>query len=214
MRINDKDKQMELESRDINYILPAYLRSYLFYTKNQMPERIIFPMFPSVRIENTDIPIEYLPHIDSVVAEIVANGSNVAEVTEQQEAELDARDEEIKRLKAELEELQSTISIERGGEVGLGSVAVEQVSSAKPKSTSKAKAAFATPKPPARQPKLPPGGDIGTGQPLSDMHPRDRRDQVQTRKDLTDEPDINEAEEKEFGKEIARDKQGRPIVSG
>ena len=246
MRINDKDKQMEIESRDINYILPAYLRSYLFFTKNVMPERIIFPMFPSVKIDGLDIPIEYLPHIDPIVAEITTDGSNVAEVTAQQEAELDDKDEEIKRLKSELAELKPPASTEWGGEAlgGKGS-AVKEASfvKLKPATKSKAKSAFADavgnsvhkveraryeaedkrlkkiassiskPELPARKPKLPPGGDIGAGLPLSDMHARDARAEKQMKRDLMSEPDINEAEEKLYEKEIARDEQGRPLIN-
>lgn len=234
MRINDTDKQMEMEERDINYILPAYVRSYLFYTKNQMPDRIIFPMFPSVKIGDTEIPIEYLYPTDPVVVEIAVDGSNVEEVTEEHEAEIDAKDEEIKRLKSELEQLQSATSMERE-EVGLlpskeGEVlqvtAKVEEPLVKPKTISKAKAAFATAAreyietaiPYAdkafsdRQPKLPPGGDIGAGQPLSDTHARDTRAEKHMKRDLAEEPDINEKEEKEFGKDIARDEQGRPVV--
>ena len=48
--------------------------------------------------------------------------------------------------------------------------------------------------------------------PLSDMHPRDRRDQSRAKIDLQEGPDIDESKEKPYEKEIARDEQGRPIV--
>ncbi len=44
------------------------------------------------------------------------------------------------------------------------------------------------------------------------MGSRGGKDQVNTKRDLLDEPDINEAEEKEFGKEVKRDANGNPIV--
>jgi len=224
---------MDIEQRDISYILPAYLRSYLFYTKNEMPERIIFPMFPSIKFGDIDVPIDYLPPIDPVVIEITQDGSGIPEVTEQQEAEIDTKDEEIKRLKAELAATKQT---ERGGEVvgGTaetrlggsalsdnilgGTVSTEQKATAKlPAVKSKARTAFATPATaspvlPNRKPKLPPGGDIGPGAPLSDMHPRDVRAEKRMKRDLLEEPDIDESAEKEFGKDIARDEQGRPVV--
>ena len=45
MIINNSEKQVLMERRDIDYILPQYIRSYLYYTKNQDPEEIVFPMF-------------------------------------------------------------------------------------------------------------------------------------------------------------------------
>lgn len=237
MRINSENKSMDMEARDINYILPAYIRSYLFYTKNKMPERIIFPMFSSVRFDGIDVPIDYLPPLDPVTIEITQDGSNVAEVTPAQEAEIDTKDEEIKKLRAELDSIRAK-QTERG-EVGvLGSTeggtpeteleAAESdamhtsgLEDSKPDTTakaSKAKAAFATNEVaaklvvPDRKPKLPPGGDIGPGAPLSDMHPRDNRSEKRMKADLMEEPDIDEGNEKVYEKEISRDEQGRPVV--
>ena len=83
-----------------------------------------------------------------------------------------------------------------------------------------ARAAFAepevkkepTPTKPPREPKQPPGGDIGAGQPLSGMQPRDSRDQKRTARDLLDEPNIDDAPEKEFEKEVTRDNKGNPVI--
>ena len=105
MRINSDNKTMDIEARDINYILPTYVRSYQFYSKNELPTKIIFPMFVSVKAAGVDIPIEWVPPLDPVAVEIGKDGSNVAEVTEEQEAALDKKDAEIKRLRAEVEEL-------------------------------------------------------------------------------------------------------------
>ncbi len=275
MRINSENKTMDLEARDINYILPAYLRSYQFHSKNELPTKIIFPMFPSVKAANgVDIPIEYVPPLDAIAVDISKDGSNVAEVTEKQEAVLDEKDAEIARLKEELaqtgrggevlggqenqkqeDELAMKIidQAREGGkekseaEVGGGykptkaseettseqledeaaDVRLEEDTEAeareadtKPEAVteSPAKAAFKVdtdPKhqpPPDRKPKQPPGGDIGTGQPLSDMQPRDRRDQTRTAKDLQVEPEIEGTPEKPFEKEIKRDEKGNPIV--
>ncbi|GAH64781.1 unnamed protein product [marine sediment metagenome] len=107
MRINAESKSVDMEARDINYILPAYVRSYLFYSKNELPEKIIFPMFPSVIVQGKEITIEYVPPLDQLAVEIAQDGSNIAEVTPAQEAVLDEKDEEIKKLKADLEYAQS-----------------------------------------------------------------------------------------------------------
>lgn len=224
MRINDTDKQMEMEARDINYILPAYVRSYLFYSKNEMPERIIFPMFSSVMVGSVEIPIEYVPPIDPVAVEIAQDGKDVPEVTPVQEAALDEKDEEINRLKTEISSLQSKSvdsplkAIDEDETEEQTAARLEEEVGGKPEPVSKARAAFTVdgnPKhqpPPDRKPNQPPGGDIGPGLGPSDMHARDRRDQARTKKDLAEEPDINEAEEKEFEKTVSRDKQGKPVV--
>lgn len=203
MRINQQNKTMDIEARDINYILPAYIRTYLFYTKNEMPERIIFPMFPSVKFGDVDVPIEYLPPSDPIVVEIIHDSSSVAEVTPSQEAEIDAKDSEIKMLRAELEDIKRSIPLSD----------VEKLPT-----ESKAKAAFnvdTNPKhqpPHSRKPKLPSSGDIGAGVPLSDMQPRDKRDIARAKADLVEGPDVDESMEKPYEKDIDRDEQGRPVV--
>ena len=221
MRVNQETKSVDMEARDINYILPAYVRSYLFYSKNEMPEKIIFPMFLSVSVQGKEIPIEYVPPLDPVAIEIAKDGSNVAEVTSAQEAVLDEKDEEIKRLKADLAKTQAELEGTAGRYVeDLRAIPNEEATIAdKPEPiVSAAKAAFAidpdpTHQPPAgRAPKLPPGGDIGPGIGPSDMQPRDRRDLARMKQDLAEGPDIDDEAEKPFEKEIKRDKQGKPVV--
>jgi len=235
MRINDTEKRMEMEARDINYILPAYVRSYQFHMKNELPTKIIFPMFVSVRAAGVDIPIEWVPPLEPVAVEIAKDGSNVAEVTEEQEAVLDEKDKEIADLKAQVAELETT---GRGGKEGGGTetteaiparpevegtpeqqvAEAEEIELGKPEPESPARTAFKVDPdpthqpPPSRIPKAAPGGDIGPGAGPSDMHPRDRRDQARTARDLVEEPEIEGAAEKPFEKEIKRSDDGRPIV--
>lgn len=207
MRINQQNKSLDIEVRDINYILPAYIRSYLFYTHNEDPEKIVFPMFSAVPHPNkagVTIPIEYVPLIDPAAIDIAQNGSNVAEVTPAQEAKIDEKDEEIKRLKAELEGLISA-SKTKVFEPGMTETAK------KPDTKSKAKTAFKSEPPVGRVPKQPPGGDIGAGSPDYGGS-RDGRDLARAKSDMRDEPEVNEAEEKEFDKVVKRDEEGKPIV--
>lgn len=228
MRINQQSKSVDMEVRDINYILPQYIRSYLFYTKNEDPERIIFPMFSSVPHPikaGVNIPIEYVPMISPVVSEIIEDGKDIPEVTPVQEAALDEKDEEIKQLKEQLAKLEVNakqmgtaepqlgdervnkdgvpeLYVRAGEDIKIGG-AEESPTLRPPKS--KAKTA------PDRAPRMPPGGDIGTGSP-DNMGSRDRADLSRTKRDLLDEPETNEAEEKDFGKKIKRDEQGKPVV--
>ena len=259
MRINTDNNTVDMEARDINYILPAYVRSYLFYNKNIMPQKIIFPMFPSIKVDNTVIPIEYVSPTDPRAVELAKDASNIPEVTPEQEALLDAKDEEIKKLKVKVAELETPAAKEPltpTPEDLLRQVQEEALPGEgedKPPAESPAKTAFAglepVPEeetteglteeeqtyeaaradqpgpealkvdpdpahqpPPGRKPGQPPGGDIGPGQGLSDMHARDRKDQAQTTRDLLEEPEIKEEEQVPFEKVIKRDDKGRPII--
>ena len=242
MRVNKENKSVDMEARDINYILPAYVRSYLFYNQNELPEKIIFPMFPSVKAGGKDIPIEYVPPMDEIATEIAEDGKDIAEITEEEVAVLDEKDEEIKRLKAEVEALTANGRREEGRGSGedLGfedstTTPEEAARGAKEQGIdadyeaakadqpeSPARAAFAgaeegkpepaTELPPDRIPKQPPGGDIGPGVGPSDMQPRQRGDQTRTQRDLIDEPEIDEKEEKEFDQTVSRSDKGEPVV--
>ena len=206
MRINSEQMTMDMEERDTNYVLSAYIRSYLFYTKNEDPVKIVFPMFRSVPHPTkvgVQIPIEWVPHSGEIATEISQDGMNVPEAPVVEETKLDMKDKEIEVLKARIVELE-------GPKSGLG-VATEPTKS----TVSRAKAAFkvdTNQPPPNRKPKLPPGGDIGPGLSASDLHSRDARDQVRTMKDLAEGPEVDESEEKPFGKTISRDKEGKPVV--
>ena len=236
MRINDENKSVDMEQRDINFTMPPYIRNYQFLNKNELPDKIIFPMFQSVNIQGADgkmhlIAIEYIAPDSPVAVEIAKDGAGIQEITPAQEVVLDEKDEEIKRLKAEVAALTPT---GRGGEDEVGGTTILsdeelaklpnpidslQIDVEKADGivvtldSSPARAAFAeTTSPEPRIPKQPPGGDIGPGQPLSDTHPRDSRDQTMTAKALQPEAEIKEEEEKPFEKKITRDETGKPIV--
>lgn len=186
MRVNEQNKTMDMEARDINYILPAYLRQYLYASKNEDPVEIIFPMFPAAPHPvkpGVLVPIRWIAMDEKIVADIAADGSNIPEVTKEQEEVLDAKDEEIKKLKTQVSQLLQAAS------------AIE----------SPAKAAIkklkATDKQPDRLPKMPPGGDIGSGHP-DDLGSRDIKLVRQISSDLMDEPNVEE--EKEIPTEIEK----------
>ena len=176
MRINLENKSMDMELRDWNYLMSAYLRSYLFHSSNVIPEKIIFPMFRQVKHprEDTFIPVEYVPDDSPIAIEVIGDGSNVPEATEEQIAEADRKDEEIGALKAEIKRLTE------GGP--------EEPIQTKP----------VTPVRPPKQPDHP----LPAGTPLDDMGPRDRGDQKRIAKDLAEQPDIDE--EKEIPTEIKK----------
>jgi len=178
-RYNLQNKSIDIEARDINYILGAYIRSYLFLSKNQPPDKIIFPMYPVVPYPldpNVLIPVEYILATDRYAVDLVKDGSNIPEVTPAEEKALDVLDNKIEEAKAGVVEEPST--------AGTNSSNI-----------SSARAAMAKLEQANRVPKMPPGGDIGPGTSPDNMGSRDIRLESQIRTDLTDEPDIDESKE-------------------
>lgn len=220
MRINIERKTLDIEAREINYILSHLVRSYLFVSKNEDPERIIFPMYASTPHPNkvgVNIPIDWMPPLDPVSMEIAEDGSNVPEVTSAQEAELDAKDDEIKKLRDEVKRLT-----DGGPETSLPApedlLRQEQEADIVDESASPAKAAFnvdSDPEhqpPPGRTPIMPASGDLGPGTGLSNMQGRDKADIARTRRELAEQPDIDEDKEKEFDKTVSKDTEGNLVV--
>ena len=239
MRINEENKSLDMEARDINYLLPHYVKCYLFYTRNEMPTKIVFPMFSSIKYGNVMLPIEWIAEDSQKALAIAKDGEIVPEVTEEQEKILDDKDAEIERLKKEIADMKGKEVFTSASDTAAeGLTQEEQLYEAakpdqptpapedvirqeqetqaeeQPQAESPAKAAFATP--PVieqRTPKQPPGGDIGPGQHVSEMHSRDTGDQLKTTRDLIDEPEITGVE-KEFEKTISRDEAGMPKIEG
>jgi len=204
MIINTDQKQMQIEKRDINYILPAYIRNYLFQSKNVDPVEIVFPMFSSVphpRKPGVTIPIRWVPEISPEAIEIAVDGANVAEATEEEIVAKDKADEARKEAKAKLDEALTSGSL--ATELGVDDT-LKDVTPA-PEEVSPARAAFAEvateepkPEPAPREVKGPPSGPIlPPGTPLDNMAPRDRGDQIRVAKDLRPEPDVDESKEVE-----------------
>ena len=110
MILNQRGKTMDMESMDINYMLGAYLVNYLFDSRNEDPKSVVFPMFPSFphpKKPGVMIPIKWIAPDDPIALGIVEDGSNIPEVTPEEEAALDAKDEEIAKLEKEVVELES-----------------------------------------------------------------------------------------------------------
>jgi len=197
MRANIENKSIDMEARDINYILSAYIRSYLFVSKNEDPERIIFPMFLSVphpTKPGVQVPIDWLPPIDPKVTEIAEDGKDVAEVTSEHEAALDAQDEAVKELKE-----QAAGTSQQGGNATV--VEVKEAESKKPEVADVKTSTERIKKAADREPKMPPGGDLGTGHP-DGMGSRDARLDRKIAQDLKPEAKVDES--KELPKDIEK----------
>lgn len=126
MRINHNSKTVDMERRDIEYILPAYVRQYLMYMQNEDPDCIVFPMLSSVphpHKPGVSIPIQWVPELDQIAVEIAQDGSEVTEMTETEVAQLDKKDanEMSPAKKAFAPKPDRTPKIPEGGEIGPGS---------------------------------------------------------------------------------------------
>jgi len=218
MRVNKETKSVDIEQRDLNYILPAYIISYLFNCQNEDPERITFPLYPSVphpRKSGVLIPIEYVPPESPVAVEIKEDGSDVAEATEAQIRQIDEREDEIKRLKEEVARLAPvpppTIDPDNLPD-HLKEVSPARAAFAKElqDGAAETKAAEEHLKEAAsatldRQPKQPPGGALPPGTPLDDMQSRNTKLDSMVARDIAPQPDVEE--EKEVPTEIEKPKE-------
>ena len=207
MRVNEQTKSMDIEARDVNYILPSYIRLYLFQTRNVDPEKIIFPMYRSVPHpfkKEVMIPIEYVPDDSPVAVEIMRDGSNVTEATEETETAADKKEKDYDAAQKKIRELEEALRIANS---------LSTADTTEEPAVSPAKAAFAA----QEQPEPAISGENKNLQPTPDrvakaktpshiLPPgtasdyggkRDSRDQKQIAKDLRPEKEINEEEEKE-----------------
>ena len=107
MIINKENKSVDIETRELNYLISALVTQYLFYTKNEMPEVITFPMYDSAKTPHGVIPIVWVPPLSDVAVAIVQDGSNVPEVTEEKlqeinESEAPTIEQRVEAMKADI----------------------------------------------------------------------------------------------------------------
>lgn len=172
MRCNVEHKTMDMEARDINYILPAYIRQYLYASQNEDPTEIIFPMFPSVPHPykpGVVIPVKYVGMDEPIVKQIVEDGKNIPETPVAKDPEGPDDGDPLPGPTGEEEKKEETIS--------------------------PAKAAILKQQG-ERKPKQPPGGDIGTGH-ADGLGSRDVGFDRKLAKDLRPEAQVDESKEVE-----------------
>lgn len=109
MIVDGERKTLSIEPRDINFFLTAYVAQYMAIRKGESPDKIVFPMYPTVPHPtiDTEVAIDWIDIFSDEAQSIVFDGSNVEELSEEQKAVLDAKDEEIRALKEELSALES-----------------------------------------------------------------------------------------------------------
>jgi|TARA_Y100000310_G_C20697691_1_gene826914 hypothetical protein len=210
MRVNEERKSMDMEARDWNFIMPQYLKAYLYRSRNNLPKEVIFPMFTEVIDPNTQqkIPVRWIDPYSGVAQEIARDGRNVPEVTEEEEKVIDKVEETVAaaREEAVLPQPEAEPTPEPAVEEQIQSEVKEEPSTATAKPSRPADKAFGDSKPPTYnvgtdQPpadRVPRGPErpAEAGEQLSDMSPPSaERDQRLAQRDMADEPDINEDEE-------------------
>jgi len=220
MRVNQEGKSVDIERRDINYILPAYIRAYMFYTRNEDPEKIIFPMFRSVPHpvkKGTEIPIEWVPDNSPVAVEITEDGGNIPETTPEAESEADKKEEDYNAQKARIAELESEVNAPdvSPARATLAKMAEELAAEAEasdkhsqPKSTN---LEFGDNQPSAERLAAAKAPDVvlPPGTPSDYGGSRDKRDQQRIARDLAPEKEVNEAEEREDSGLVERAKENK-----
>src|SRR3990167_6836634 len=207
MIIDNVNKQIQMEARDINYILPPYIRQYLFYMKNEDHIEIIFPTFNSVphpTKAGVRVTIRYVPELSEIAVSIARDGSSVKEIAPEAEAVLDAKDEEIKKLKEQL----AVLSPRTGSDdTSTPPNPTPSISQAHTNAEITGQDLANLVRMPRQHEHLAPPGE-----PLDNMHQRSNTDLRMAKADMLDGPEIDEDKQKPFDKEEKRDDEGRPIV--
>ena len=234
MRANTTDQTMDMEARDLNYILPAYVRSYMYVSKNADPKEIVFPMFescPHPFKPGVTIPIRYVPALSPEAIEITVDGQDIAEakveeepvveaveprpepeeignhIEEEKIAEADAK-AEAADLRADMAHLTEEPDPET--EAGLQQIEDEAADAVMEIETAVGEEPKVEPPPPDRTPKQP--DNPATGSP-DGMQSRDTRADKQIAKDLRLGDNLDESkDQKPYEKDITRGENGEPKV--
>ena len=88
MKIEDN---LLIEKQDLDYMLTRYLRSYLFYHKNNPPAEIEVPMIPAIKNpwskDSSMIPVKFVEFKAEIVtpAEVLELPDKVEEIEETKE---------------------------------------------------------------------------------------------------------------------------------
>lgn len=181
MRINQENQSMDIEIRDLNFIIDQYAINYKFATKNAPLERVIIPMFGTAKTRYGEIPIEFVPDVSGYVKELVEDGKAVAEASPQQADEIAVQDAKKQHIASEL----GTVI----GKTTVPELSVQKISKVDTN----------------RVPKQPSGPIIPPGSGGLSLSPRDPADLRHTAADLAPEKDIDENKQKAVEVKVGED---------
>jgi hypothetical protein len=194
VRINTENNSIDIEARDINFILDNYAVSYKFSTKNAPIDRVIIPMFATTKTRYGEIKIEFVPDTSAFAKELVEDGEAVKEVSPVQADELAVQDARVQHLTAAKEYIDKAT----------GYAGKPVLPPANPVVTAPVKT------PIAREPKQPSGTIIPPGSGGLGLAPRDPNDLRHTKQDIAPEKDIDESKEKAVN--VSKDDSGNKRI--
>ena len=108
MRVNANNNTMDMERRDTNYVLRAYIKSYLFHNNNKVPSKIVIPMIEKIEQpvgSSKFIPIEYVPEFGDIAVSIEDDTSNIPEVVQEEDK---VQPEQMEGIKAQADKVEPT----------------------------------------------------------------------------------------------------------
>lgn len=190
MRINTDHNTMDMEARDTNYWLQAYLLQYLFATKAEDPVKVVVPMFPSVphpRKPGVQIPVEWIEPDSPVAVDIAEDGKDIPE----------AIVEEVKEDEESVGGSEGVViepSVKDSESIPVAENTADKLSPAKQALENLKKEKETSPPAEERKPKMPPSGDLGSGHP-DDMSSRDTGFDKKIARDLKPEAAVDESKE-------------------
>jgi regulator of replication initiation timing len=212
MRVNESNQSMDMESRDINYILPAYVRLYMFQTKNSDPKEIVFPMFESIPHplkKGVNIPIRWVPDTSPEALEIITDGNNIPESTPESEAKADKTESDYNEMRKKLDDIAEE-NAKLKAQMEDSAKPLEAVKTEDKKSSESAIAGVDSDHQPSAArvsiAKDAPGGALPPGTVSDYGGSRMPGDLKQMAKDLAPEKDLDEAQEKPAGDIVDRAK--------
>ena len=219
MRVNDSNKSVDIEQRDLNFILGTYVRTYMFISKNEDPDEIIVPMFESIQHptkKGVSIPVRYVPPLSPEAIEITQDGADIPDVaTEEDIAKADATEEAVHAI------AEASGAVEPPFEIGdhdeeerideaeeLPEPVLPEIPDEPPAPIPLEPGEESEPKREPRQPEHP-----ATGHP-DNMHPRRSDDDTRKIAKALEQGsgDVDDQPSKPFEKVIKRDASGEPVV--
>lgn len=107
------NREMQMELRDWSYLMTAYVRQYLYLSKNQDPAKVVFIKFPTVQHPykpEVKIPVEYIEFDSEQAKAIMYDGSIVPVATEADIEKAEQTEDRVVELKSKLAELEKELA--------------------------------------------------------------------------------------------------------
>jgi len=179
----------------------------MFYSKNVPPDRIIIPMYMFASTRYGQIPIQFVPEGGPAAVDIIEDGKDIPEVSPEQSDDIAAKDEEIKKLRAQVAAMSvGSVAVPNAKTVS----AAENNTSVPPVSISANMHSKILADPKAEA-KIPSGPIIQPGEGSVDLAPRLPGDDRMIRQAMMPDKELDESNQKDVVVEIV---DGKKAVKG